>query len=119
FMYDFGGEGQPARGVQRTINYYTENNTNAEFQKPIFNAGGAPGDPYYQALGYTKASFIKIRNISLGYNFSHKIVGKSNLRAYFQVQNPGMLYSKMKFIDMDVVSPTWNRGFTFGINASF
>jgi hypothetical protein len=119
YMYNFGGEGQPARGVQRTINYYTENNTNAEFQKPIFNAGGAPGDPYYQDLGYRKASFIKIRNISLGYNFSHKIVGKSNLRAYFQVQNPGMLYSKMKFIDMDVVSPTWNRGFTFGINASF
>jgi TonB-linked SusC/RagA family outer membrane protein len=119
YMYNFGGEGQPARGVQRTINYYTENNTNAEFQKPIFNAGGAPGDPYYQDLGYRKASFIKIRNISLGYNFSHKIVGKSNMRAYFQVQNPGMLYSKMKFIDMDVVSPTWNRGFTFGINASF
>jgi len=119
FMYDFGGEGQPARGVQRSINYYTENNTNAEFQKPIFNAGGAPGDPYYQALGYRKASFIKVRNISLGYNFSHKIVGKSNVRAYFQVQNPGMLYSKIKFVDMDVVSPTWNRGFTFGINASF
>lgn len=119
YMYDFGGEGQPARGVQRKIDYYTENNTNAEFQKPIFNAGGAPGDPYYQALGYRKASFIKVRNISLGYNFSHKLVGKSNLRAYFQVQNPGMLYSKIKFVDMDVVGPTWNRGFTFGVNASF
>lgn len=119
FMYDFGGEGQPARGVQREINYYTENNTNAEFQKPIFNAGGAPGDPYYQALGYRKASFVKVRNISLGYNFSHKLVGKSNLRAYFQVQNPGMLYSKIKFVDMDVVGPTWNRGCTLGINASF
>ena len=32
---------------------------NAEFQKPIFNAGGAPVDPYYAALGYLKASFIK------------------------------------------------------------
>jgi hypothetical protein len=60
YMYDFGGEGQPARGVQRKINYYTENNTNAEFQKPIFIAGGAPGDPYYQALGYRIASFIKV-----------------------------------------------------------
>ncbi|MFN8253880.1 MAG: TonB-dependent receptor [Ferruginibacter sp.] len=119
FMYNFGGEGQPARGVQRKIDYYTENNTNAEFQKPIFNAGGAPGDPYYQALGYRKASFIKVRNISLGYNFSAKMLGKNNLRAYFQVQNPGMLYSKIKFVDMDVVGPTWNRGYTLGINASF
>lgn len=121
YLYNFGGEGQDARRVQRKIDYYTENNTNAEFQKPIFNAGGAPGDPYYQALGYRSASFIKVRNISLGYNFNKGIgrSGLSNLRAYFQVQNPGMLYSKIKFIDMDVVSPTWNRGFTFGINASF
>lgn len=120
YMYDFGGEGQDARRVQRKINYYTENNTNAEFQKPIFNAGGAPGDPYYQALGYRSASFIKVRNISLGYNFRGLgRSGLSNLRAYFQVQNPGMLYSKIKFVDMDVVGPTWNRGFTLGINASF
>jgi TonB-linked SusC/RagA family outer membrane protein len=122
YMYNFGGEGQPARGVNRKIDYYTENNTGAEFQKPIFNAGGAPGDPYYQALGYRKASFIKVRNISLGYNFNPGTVGKtgiSNLRAYFQVQNPGMLYSKIKFVDMDVVGATWNRGYTLGINASF
>jgi hypothetical protein len=38
-MYNFGGEGESARGVNRKINYYTENNTNAEFQKPIFSAG--------------------------------------------------------------------------------
>ena len=122
YLYNFGGEGEPARGVQRKIDYYTENNPNAEFQKPIFNAGGAPGDPYYQALGYRKASFIKVRNISLGYNFNNSNLGKSglsNLRAYFQVQNPGMLYSKIKFVDMDVIGPTWNRGFTLGINASF
>ena len=121
-MFDFGGEGQDARRVQRKINYYTENNTEAEFQKPIFNAGGAPGDPYFQALGYRKASFVKIRNISLGYNFNSKMFGKtgiSNLRAYFQAQNPGMLFSKIKFIDMDIVGATWNRGFTLGINASF
>lgn len=122
YLYNFGGEGQSARGVQRTINYYTENNINAEFQKPIFSAGGNALDPYYQALGYSKASFIKIRNISLGYNFNSRMLGNSgisNLRAYFQVQNPGMLYSQIKFVDMDVVGPTWNRGFTLGINVSF
>jgi TonB-dependent starch-binding outer membrane protein SusC len=121
YLYNFGGEGQDARRIQRKIDYYTENNTNAEFQKPIFNAGGAPGDPYFQALGYRSASFIKVRNISLAYNFNRGLgrSSLSNLRAYFQVQNPGMLYSKIKFVDMDVVGPTWNRGFTLGINASF
>jgi TonB-linked SusC/RagA family outer membrane protein len=121
YLYNTGGEGQAARGVQRTIDYYTENNTNAQYQKPIFNSGNAPVDPYYAALGYMKASFIKIRNISLGYNFNKLLASKTvtNLRAYFQVQNPGMLYSDIKHLDMDVVGPTWNRGFTFGINASF
>jgi TonB-linked SusC/RagA family outer membrane protein len=120
YLYNFGGEGQDARRVQRKIDYYTENNTTAEFQKPIFSAGGNALDPYSPALGYREASFIKIRNISLGYNFNNRnLGGLSNLRAYFQVQNPGMLYSKIKFIDMDVVGPTWNRGFTLGINASF
>ena len=119
-MYSYGGETEPARYVTRKVNYYTENNTNAEFQKPIFNAGGAPLDPYYASLGYLNASFIKIRNISLGYNFkSIAKAGITNLRIYAQVQNPGMLYSQIKFRDMDVVSPTWNRGFTLGINASF
>jgi len=31
YMYNFGGEGEDARRVQRKIDYYTENNTNAEF----------------------------------------------------------------------------------------
>lgn len=121
YMYAYGGEVEAARSVNRKINYYTETNTNAEFQKPIFNAGGAAGDQYYPSLGYLKASFIKVRNISLGYNLGSSLAGKwiSNLRAYLQVANPGMLYSKIKFMDMDVVSSTWNRGFTFGINASF
>ncbi len=120
YMYNYGGETEPARYVTREVNYYTENNPNAEFQKPIFNAGGAPLDPYYASLGYLHASFIKIRNISLGYNFkSIAKAGITNLRIYAQVQNPGMLYSQIKFRDMDVVSPTWNRGYTLGINASF
>ena len=122
YMYSYGGEAEAARYVTRQVDYYTEDNTNAQFQKPIFNAGGAPGDVYYASLGYLKASFIKIRNISLGYNFaSNKLsgIGISNLKAYAQVQNPGMLFSQIKFLDMDVVGPTWNRGFTLGINASF
>ncbi len=123
YMYSYGGETEPARYLTRAVNYYNENNTtNAQFQKPIFNAGGAALDVYYAALGYLNGSFIKIRNMSLGYNFnSEKLAnsGVSNLRLYLQVQNPGMLFSKVKFLDMDVLGPTWNRGFTLGMNASF
>jgi len=121
YMYAYGGEVEAGRYFNRQINYYTENNHNAKFQKPIFNAGGAAGDSYYASLGYLKASFIKVRNVSLAYNFNKSVTRNwaTNLRAYFQVQNPGMIYSQIKFLDMDVIGPTWNRGFTFGINASF
>ena len=120
YLYDTGGENQGARQSQREINYYTEVNTNAEYQKPIRSDGS--GDPYYGALGYKDASFIKIRNISLGYNLDPKILKKANitgLKAYVQVTNPGMLFSKIDWMDMDLVSSTYNRGVTIGINASF
>ncbi|MFT3936613.1 MAG: hypothetical protein QM726_23510 [Chitinophagaceae bacterium] len=122
YLYNTGGEGEAGRGTQRQINYYNENNKNATYQKPVYNAGNASLDPYYAALGYLPASFIKIRNISLSYNTNSgyfKKAGFSNLRVYVQVINPGMLYSQIKFLDMDVMGPTWNRGFTLGVNASF
>ena len=122
YLYNTGGEGQAGRSVTREINYYTLNNQNADFQKPVFNAGNASLDPYFSALGYSKASFIKVRNISLSYNVNTnniKVIGLSGLRAYVQMSNPGMLFSKIKYLDMDVVGPTWNRGVTLGINASF
>jgi TonB-linked SusC/RagA family outer membrane protein len=122
YLYNTGGEGQAARGTQREINYYTITNQNAQYQKPIFNAGNAPVDPYYTALGYMNASFIMIRNISLGYTFTNGMLGRSgisNLKLYAQAANPGMLYSNIKFLNMDVAGPTWNRGFIIGVNATF
>ena len=120
YMYNAGGEAQTGRGVQRTISYYNENNLNAEYQKPFYSEGS--GDPYYVVLGYKQASFIKIRNISLGYSLDGKALKTtaiSNLKAYVQIANPGMLFSKIDWLDMDVVGPTYNRGITIGLNASF
>jgi TonB-linked SusC/RagA family outer membrane protein len=125
YMYDTGGESETARGTQRAISYYNENNMNAEYQKPIYSAGS--GDSYSVVLGYKDASFIKIRNISLGYNLEGKALkktGLSNLKAYVQIVNPGILFSKIDWLDMDVVTSTfngatYNKGITFGLNASF
>jgi len=120
YKYDTGAENQGARNSQREISYYTELNTNADYQKPIRSDGS--GDIYYTALGYKDGSFIKIRNISLGYNLSPKILKKTSitgLKAYIQVTNPGMLFSNIDWLDMDLISPTYNRGVTLGVNASF
>jgi hypothetical protein len=92
YMWNTGGEGQAARGVQRVISYYTPNNQNSEYQKPTYNAGNAAVDPYFTALGYKDASFIMIRNISLGYTFTSKNLGKtgiSNLKLLCASFKPG------------------------------
>ncbi len=120
YLFNTGGEAMVARASTRAISYYTENNQNAEYQKPIYSTG--TGDLYSTSLGYQKASFVKIRNISMSYNFTGKTlskVGMSSLRAFLQIANPGMLYSKIKFLDMDVAAMTSNRGITFGVNAGF
>ncbi len=120
YWYSTGGEAQTARGNQRQIDYWTDNNQNSEYQKPFYSVGS--GDNYSASLGYQKASFIKIRNISMAYNLPAKAIKSmhmSNLRVYLQVANPGMLFSQIKFMDMDAVSMYSNRGFTFGINAGF
>ena len=120
YTHNTDGEWQGGRYVQRNISYWNENNKNADYQKPIYNVAG--GDPYYNILGYRSGSFIKIRNISLGYNLPVKYVktlGLENLKVYAQIKNPGMLMSKIDWLDMDLGGSTWNRGITFGLNVGF
>jgi TonB-dependent starch-binding outer membrane protein SusC len=120
YMYNTGGDAQTGRFNQRAIDYYTEADTDSEYQKPIYTAG--TGDPYAGTLGYRDGSFIKIRTISLGYNFPKSLTDKmgiSNLRFYVQALNPGTIYSKLNWIDLDVNSSFFNRGFTSGLNFEF
>lgn len=120
YWFNTGGEAQTARGNQREIDYWTDNNQNSEYQKPFYSVGS--GDNYSASLGYKKASFLKVRNISAAYNFSGnvlKTMHMSNLRVYFQATNPAMLFSEIKFMDMDVATLFSNRGYTFGINVGF
>jgi len=120
YMYDTGGESQTGRGTQRAIDYYTENNVNAEYQKPIYTEG--TGDPFHTALGYRSGSFLKIRNISLAYNLDSRALktqAVTGLKLYAQIANPGMVFSKISWIDMDVLSAPFNRGITVGLSASF
>jgi TonB-linked SusC/RagA family outer membrane protein len=120
YLYNAGGENLSGKTSQRQLDYYTDDNTDAEYQKPIFSAG--TGDLYNPILGYKNGSFLKIRNISLGYNFEEDFVqkiGLSKLRIYMQAANPGMIFSKVKWVDLDTRTTYSNRGFTLGLNVQF
>ena len=120
YIVDTGGEGQNGMYNQREINYWTPDNTGADYQKPIYSTAG--GDAYSSLLGFKDASFIKIRNISLGYNFNSKAlknIGISSLKLYAQAKNIGNLYSSVDFMDLDLGTTYYNRGFTFGLQVGF
>ena len=115
-----GGEGQLGMYQQREISYWTPNNTGADWQKPVYSQAG--GDPYAGLLGFKDASFIKIRNLSLGYNFDKRLlnhIGINGLKLYVQGKNLGMLYSSIDFMDLDTGRTYFNRGVTIGVQVDF
>ncbi|MBT1702312.1 SusC/RagA family TonB-linked outer membrane protein [Chryseosolibacter indicus] len=78
------------------VDYWTPENTDAKYPKP---GGVASSDnpKYGSTLGYFDASYLKIRTISLGYNFNNNSwlqnAGVDKLRVYFTVQNPFVMFS--------------------------
>ena len=78
------------------VDYWTPENTGASYPKP---GGKSTNDnPVYgTTLGYFSASYLKVRAITLGYNFDSikaiKDFGISRLRVYATIQNPFVLFS--------------------------
>ncbi len=115
-------ESQSGRSAQRQIDYWTPDNTDAEYQKPVYNENGSSGDAFSGLLANRDAAFIKVRNVSIGYVFPEKICkafGSSNLKVYAQLKNPGNIYSSVKRYDLDMGSTYYNRGVIFGIQVDF
>lgn len=76
------------------VDYWREDNTNAKYPRP--NGLGGDNPKYGSTLGYFDASYLKIRTITLGYNFTQnwiKSAGISKLRLYATVQNPLVMFS--------------------------
>jgi len=119
YMVSLGGEAMTAHSNQHEIDYWTPENTDAEFQKPILGqATSGSQDDFSGLLGFRHAAFVKVRNISLGYIFPKKIcsrIGVNNLRVYGQVINPGSIYQSIDWYDLDTSATYFNRSFVFGL----
>jgi TonB-linked SusC/RagA family outer membrane protein len=76
------------------VDYWTPENTDAKYPKP---GGLQSGDnaKYASTLAYFDGSFLKLRTISLGYDFNKKLLQNSatRLRMYVTVQNPLVAFS--------------------------
>ncbi len=78
------------------VDYWTPDNPDGKYPLP---GGITSGDnpKYANTLGYFDASYLKIRTMTLGYNFSASSwlenAGIRELRVYASVQNPFVLFS--------------------------
>ncbi|RAI94131.1 SusC/RagA family TonB-linked outer membrane protein [Algoriphagus yeomjeoni] len=119
------------------IDYWTPTNPTNSYPRPNVNQESAK---YASSMEYFDGTFIKVRNINFGYNFSPeaaKKIGMTALRIYSSIQQPFIFAnyrSEHKGIDPEVfidgeqgvgggvvnsnVSPAVTS-FTFGINAKF
>jgi len=77
------------------VDYWTPTNSGAKYPRPGAIGGDQP--KYLNSLSYFDASFLKVRTITLAYNFDQsswfKVKGISRMRLYATVQNPFVLLS--------------------------
>jgi len=103
---DGGAAGYPfflnSRVEQLKVDYWTPNNPTNAFPQPD---AGRDGLMYTSTLTYRDGSFIKIRTIDLGYNFSRNLLGNSgiqSLRVYLSAQNPFILWAPLIKDDLGI-----------------
>jgi TonB-linked SusC/RagA family outer membrane protein len=107
------------------VDYWTPNNPTNAYPRP--NATNANGTVLASALTYFDGSFVKIRNITLGYTLPKAWTGKAsigNLRVYVTADQPWM-FTKYEGFDPEkndgYISnyvPS-SKSFLFGLNITF
>ncbi len=114
---------------QIKVDYWTPNNPNAYYPRPNFNQ---EFPAYNTAISYFDGSFIKVRNINVGYTFPAKSAAKlglSSLRLYASIQQPFIFSeyrSKWNGVDPETSNGNVNNDVTpatsvttFGLNIKF
>ncbi|MGJ5640545.1 SusC/RagA family TonB-linked outer membrane protein [Formosa sp. S-31] len=124
-----GAVDMQGRYVHRKVDYWMPDNPTNAYPRADYNNGGQP--LYYSAMNYQDGSFIKLRNISLGYYMPQDFLenyGLTKFKIYAQANNP-WLYSKTDFLDADSwygsngsnnsVSSVTTVSFVLGVNVTF
>ncbi len=126
------------------VDYWTTDNTGAKYPAP---SGVLSGDnpKYLSTMAYFDGSYLKMRNITLGYDFSQNLIKIPDviLHAYITVQNPFVMFSDFNkemgldpetnsYGNQNVATSGYNsriltvgfnapstRNFIFGVNLTF
>ena len=74
------------------VDYWTPENTDTRYPNPESIRSG-DNLKYASTLGYFDGSYLKIRTITLGYDFNQLTRSDLNLRIYVTAQNPFVMFS--------------------------
>ena len=111
FLMNGGAADMQGLYQSRNIDYWRADNPTNDYPKADYNNGGQP--LYYSSMNYQEGSFIKMRNISLGYYLPKRLasnLGISSAKVYVQAVNPFMIYSECDFLDGDLTNGYVNDG---------
>ena len=109
------------------LNFWTPTNTNTNIPRPnVFSRSVQTLPSGTSSFIVQKGDFIRVRNITLSYDFSQKFLGKikaSSLRVYAQVLEP-FLFTRYKGIDPEISAGSYDvypryRTFLFGLQLAF
>ncbi len=104
------------------LNYWTETNPTNDYY------GVWQPEPYRNAIQYMTANFVRISNITLGYNLPSSLLDRWNMskvRLYVQANNPAVFVKDKKmWMDPEFNSGTYQDDvpystYIFGVNVSF
>lgn len=102
-LYRVPRPGLVGRYQSSAVNYWTPSNPSNDYQQPT-QTSDIP--LYWEALTYRKATFIRIRNITLTYRLPKSITEKmhtNNLAVYLSAVNPILIHNGDKGYDPETV----------------
>ncbi len=130
FLLNEEGWGNGTKDLYR--NFFSETNPNGKYALPSVSTA----DKLYEKSNYMveNGSFIRFNNITIGYNFSSKLISKASikgLRLYVTAQNPFTItkysgYNPEVSTNSDALTPgvdygayPTNKSIAFGLNINF
>jgi TonB-linked SusC/RagA family outer membrane protein len=96
------------------LNAWTPENTNTDVPRVAYKSTGSITNDMFSQRFLQDASYLKIANIELGYNFPDKLFSNyiSGVRVYASAQNLATL-SKYKGYNVDFAGGTFTPGFNY------
>ncbi|MFV0506696.1 MAG: SusC/RagA family TonB-linked outer membrane protein [Bacteroidales bacterium] len=100
--------------------YWTPDNPNALFPRPYM---GSSWNYQWSTHWLQDASYMRLKNLQIGYNWSPRNIGIEKIRIYFSGENIGELTDFIMF-DPEISSTNafsypLNRSYSFGLNLTF